>query len=89
MINEETGMYRIANVAADIVTVSDPENHPDEEKYTLTYRFKISQTSKSGRYLGEFVIDFLGDGNCGKMTLPTQNHISILISDGITKTTVI
>jgi hypothetical protein len=89
MTNTETGMYRIANVAADIVIVSDQINHPDEEKYTLTYRFKTTQTAKSGRYSGEFIVDFLGEGNCGKITLPTNGLINILISDGITKTTVI
>lgn len=88
MIDAMTGLYRIANVAANLVIVNDPASHPDEEKYTLTYRFKLPQTAKAGRYLGEFKLDFLGE-NCGKITLPTQNQINIIISDGITKTTVI
>ena len=88
MIDADTGLYRIANVAANLVVNNDREKFPDEEQYTLVYRFKLPQTSKAGRYLGEFKLDFLGE-NCGKITLPTQNQINIIISDGITKTTVI
>jgi len=88
MIDAETGLYRIANVAANLVINNDRASSPDEEKYTLVYRFKLSQTRKAGRFLGEFKVDFLGE-HCGKITLPTQNQINIIISDGITKTTVI
>jgi len=90
MVDAETGLYRIANVAANLVVSNDRAANPDEEKYTLTYRFKLSQTRKAGRFLGEFKIDFLNpEYGCGKITLPTQNQINIIISDGITKTTVI
>jgi len=88
MIDADTGNYRIANVAGNLVVNNNRPEYPDEVQYTLTYKFKLSQTAKAGRYLGEFVIDFLGE-NCGKITLPTQGQINILISDGITKTTVI
>ena len=88
MIDAGTGLYRIANVPASLVVNTDRPDYPDEEKYTLVYRFKLPQTAKAGRYLGEFKIDFLGE-HCGKITLPTQNQINIIISDGITKTTVI
>jgi hypothetical protein len=88
MIDAQTGLYRIANVAANLVVNNDRVNFPDEEKYTLVYRFKLPQTAKAGRYLGKFKIDFLGE-HCGKLTLPTQNQINIIISEGITKTTVI
>jgi len=88
MIDADTGLYRIANVAGNLNVISDPASRPDEEKYTLAYRFRLSDTRKTGRYLVEFKLDFLGE-NCGKITLPTQNQINIVISDGITKTTVI
>lgn len=88
MIDADTGLYRIANVAANLVINNDRENFPDEEQYTLTYRFKLKDTKIAGRYLGELKLDFLGE-NCGKITLPTQGQINIIISDGITKTTVI
>lgn len=88
MIEADTGLYRIANVAASLVINNDREKYPDEEKYTLVYRFKSHQTSKAGRYYGEFKLDFLGE-NCGKITLPTNGQINIIISDSITKTTVV
>lgn len=89
MIDAETGLYRIANVAGNLVVNRDRANFPDEEEYTVTYRFKLPQTAKAGRYLGEFKIDFLSEGNCGKITLPVDGQINIIISDSITKTTVI
>lgn len=89
MVDADTGLYQIANVAANLVVNNDRENFPDEEQYTLVYRFKLSQTARTGRYLGEFKLDFLGDDCGGKITLPTQGQINIIVSDGITKTTVI
>ena len=88
MIEADSGLYRIANVAGNLVINNNRPDYPDEVQYTLTYQFKLSQTSKAGRYLGEFKLDFLGE-NCGKITLPTQNQINIQISDSTTKTTVI
>ena len=88
MTEADTGLYRIANVAGNLVVNNNRPEYPDEVTYTLTYQFKLSQTRKAGRYLGEFKLDFLGE-NCGKITLPTQNQINILISDSSTKTTVV
>lgn len=88
MIEADTGIYRVANVAANLVVNNDRPEYPDEVQYTLMYRFKLPQTRKAGRFLGEFKVDFLGE-NCGKITLPTQNQINIQISDSTTKTTVV
>jgi len=88
MIDADTGLYRIANVPANMVINRARPQFPDELEYTLTYRFKLSQTSKTGRYLGEFKLDFMGQG-CGKLTLPVDSQVNIIISDSITKTTVI
>jgi hypothetical protein len=88
MINAETGLYRIANVPASIEFKRLRPQYPDNYIYTLIYRFKLSQTSKSGRYVGEFVCDFLGE-NCGKIKFPVSDQINIIISDSITKTTVV
>jgi hypothetical protein len=88
MMEADTGNYRIANVAGNLVVNNDRPEYPDELQYTLTFNFKPHHTRKAGRFLGEFKVDFLGE-NCGKITLPTQNLINILISDGITKTTVV
>lgn len=89
MMDADTGLYRIANVPASLVINTDRPDYPDEVKYTLVYRFKLKDTKIAGRYLGEFKLDFLGDGGCGKITLPTEGQINILISDSLTKTTVI
>lgn len=88
MIDAETGIYRIANVPANLVINNDRVNYPDEEQYTLTYRFKLKDTKKAGRFYGEFKIDALGE-ECFKLTLPVNTYINIIISDSITKTTVI
>jgi len=88
MIEAGSGLYRIANVAANLVVNRARPEFPDELEYTLMYRFKLPQTAKPGRFYGEFKLDFLGE-NCGKLTLPTDSQINIIISDGITKTTVI
>jgi hypothetical protein len=89
MIDVDTGLYRIANVGANLIINTDREKYPAEELYTLTFKFSISQTSKSGRYYGEFKLDFLGDNCSNKITLPSEGQINIIISDSITKTTVI
>lgn len=92
MQEANTGIYRIANAAANLVVNNNRPEYPDEVQYTLTYRFKLNQTAKAGRFYGEFKLDFISigdDGGCGKITLPTQNQINIQISEGITKTTVI
>ena len=88
MVDAETGLYRIANVPATIEYKKLRPEYPTNFLYSLKYKFKLSQTSKPGRFLGEFKLDFLGE-NCGKLTLPTSDEINILISNGITKTTVV
>ena len=89
MMDAGTGLMRIANVPANLVINRNRPEFPDEIEYTLMYKFKLPQTSKSGRFYGEFVIDFLGPTNCGKIKFPVDNTINIIISDSITKTTVI
>ena len=88
MIEADSGLYRIANVPASIEFKRLRPQYPDDFIYALIYRFKLYQTSKPGRYNGEFKLDFMGEG-CGKLTLPVDDVINIQISDSITKTTVI
>lgn len=89
MTDAENGLYRIANVPANLVINRSRPEYPDEVEYTLAYRFTTDQTKKSGRFLAEFVIDFLGDDACGKVKFPVNDVINVIISDSITKTTVI
>ena len=88
MIDAETGLYEIANVEAKLVVIDSDHTRLDDYKYNLQYRFNVNQTAKVGRYYGEFKLDFLGD-YCGKITLPSDDEISIYISPASTKTTVI
>jgi len=85
MIDAETGLVRVANAAGEFVISTDI----DEEKYTLIYRFSLSNTKKVGRFMGEFALDILGENNCIKIKLPVNDYINIIISDTLTKTTVI
>lgn len=81
----DTGEYIVANSEAKLIVVEDEYEKLDEEKYTLAYRLKINDTKRSGRFYGEFKLDFLGD-YCGKITLPANHEIKINISESITKT---
>lgn len=88
MIDADTGLYRIANAPGNLIINNDRVNFPDEEKYTVSYRFKLPQTAKAGRYLANFTVDFLGN-DCGKIALPIDGYINVIISDSLTKTTVV
>jgi hypothetical protein len=87
MRDSETGIYHIANDGGKLITTEGEYINLDESKYTLAYRFKENQTKKSGRYDGEFKLDFLGD-YCGKITFPTDSNINIIIGESSTKTTI-
>lgn len=84
----DNDVYKIANKAGSLVINDDRPVYPEEELYTLTYKFSINDTSKAGNYEAEFKVDFLGD-HCGKITLPVNEKIKVTIQDSITKTTVI
>jgi len=88
MTDADTGLYRIANVPADLIINNNIADNPSEELYTLVYKFRLKDTRKCGRFLGEFKLDFLNDCSF-KITLPVSNFINITISDSITKTSVI
>lgn len=89
MIDSDSGVYKIANKAADLVINTDFANNPDEDKYNLVYKFSLSETAKPGVFLGEFKVDFLGENQCGKITFPMTDKITIVVQDSTTKTTVI
>lgn len=89
MQEAESGVYRIANKGADLVVNTDFISNPDDDKYNLVYKFSLTDTAKAGIFLGEFKIDFLGENQCGKITFPITDKITIVIQDSSTKTTVI
>jgi hypothetical protein len=89
MQDAETGNYKIANKAADLLVNDDFSENPDDSKYNLVYKFSLNDTSKAGIYLAEFKIDFLGEDTCGKITFPNTEKITVVVQDSLTKTTVI
>ena len=89
MIDEDTGLYRLANVEAEVIVSNDRPEEPDEKLYTLAYQFSVKETSRAGIFLGEFVIDFLSKNNCGKIKFPVDDNLIINIQDSITKTDVV
>lgn len=89
MVDENSGLYRVANAEAGLEILDCVYERLDESKYTLYYKPKLKDTKKSGLYRGEFVLDFLGNENCGKIKLPTDDTIQIIIGDSITKTTIL
>ena len=82
-----TGLFKIANLGADLIISNDRDAELNEVKYTLAYHFTVANTSKKGHYIGEFKLDFLGD-DCGKITLPVNDIINIFIDDSLSKTEV-
>ena len=90
MVDSDSGEYRIANVAGDLLVNENTNVNIDNSKYELTFNFKEYHTSKSGRFFGEFTIDFMNSNmGCFKLKLPINDKINIIISDSITKTTVV
>lgn len=88
MINQENGLYLIANVGADLEINRNRLKYPDEVEYTLKYRLKSRNTKKTGRFVAEFKLDFIGENTCGSITLPVDEEIHVNIFDSITKTIV-
>jgi hypothetical protein len=88
MIDSDTGLFQIANTEARLDIIDNVYERLDDDKYTLVYRLKLSETTKVGRYAGEFKLDFLGE-NCGKFSFPVDDELQIIIGNSITKTTVL
>jgi len=84
MFNEETGLYKVANVAGDLVIYEDEYQFLDEPTYVLQYALKSKDTTEIGVFSAEFKLTFLGD-NCGIITLPSDQKITIIIQPSITK----
>lgn len=89
MIDDNRGIYKIANAEGCLEIVKNVYEKLDDPIYSLVYIPKLKDTKKSGIYRGEFVLDFLDDDCGGKIKFPTDDTLQIIISDTITKTTVI
>ena len=72
MWNKETGIYKIANAAADIVY---DEYSGCEERYIIQYRWNKRDTNESGRYVGQFKIRFSDNIVMEGVTFPSGDLI--------------
>lgn len=78
-----TGVKKIACSEASIEEVI-PENNCVCDEFYLVYQFTSKQTSKAGRYIGKFEIEFL-DGS-GTLIVPIKDTLYINVLDqGIKK----
>lgn len=86
MWNKETGIFKIANAPAEIVY---DEYSGCEERYILQYKWKKRDTNESGRYIGQFTVNFSDDivmdgvtFPAGELTVPIAEDLYITINDG-------
>jgi hypothetical protein len=78
MTDVVTGVKHIANKPTSIELVL-PANNCITDEYYLVYQFTQRDTSKSGRYIGQFTITFL-DGS-GNLIVPIRENLYINILD--------
>jgi hypothetical protein len=78
MADVVTGVKRIANKSAGLQQVT-PVNCVGEEFY-IAYQFTSNETSKPGKYVGTFTIEFL-DGS-GTLIVPIRETLYINILEG-------
>ena len=71
LINLETLSNRIVN---------DEDNCRELMDFTIQYKFKKKNTTKSGFYVGEFKIVFIKDGEEKTLIVPINNKLNILIT---------
>ena len=88
MYDKKSNIYRIANKHADLITKDRVINLGEPYNYYLRYKFTEKDTSNFGEFIGEFKVDFLGTHGLGKLTIPINDDIEIIIKDTITRTTV-
>jgi len=78
MTDVVTGVKKIAKKIAGTQLV-EPTNCTGEEYY-ITYQFTSSQTNTSGRYVGQFEIEFLD--NSGTLIVPIREILYVNVLDG-------
>jgi hypothetical protein len=86
MYDKSNNVYKIANKEAEIITKERVLDLGDPYNYYLKYGFTQKDTSKFGEYIAEFKIDFLGTHPIGKITIPVDGVIDIIVKDSITRT---
>jgi hypothetical protein len=82
MTDVVTGIKRIGKKLAGTELVL-PVNDCVGEEYYLVYQFTTRETEKSGRYLGQFTIEF-NDGT-GTLIVPIREELFINVLEGTIK----
>lgn len=83
MTDTITGIKKIAKKKASIKLV-EPTSDYISEQYYIVYKFSSKETNQSGRFIGQFEIEFLD--NSGTLIVPINNTLYINILDqGIKK----
>jgi hypothetical protein len=78
MTDSVTGVKKIGLKPATLSLVTPESCFGDQ--YYLTYQFTANDTSKAGRYIGQFTIQFL-DGS-GTLIVPIAELLYINVLDG-------
>ncbi len=89
MKDMKTGIYEIANEAAELV-LKDPCTNDGSKEYYIVYRFTQTDTSRPGTHLGEFQINFINDAMTVSSALiaPIGEPLYIHIIDSFVKSDV-
>lgn len=77
-----TGVKKIGKKRTGVALV-EPVSDCVGEEYYLTYSFSSKDTEKAGRYVGQFLIEFL-DGS-GNLIVPIKEELFINVLDGSIK----
>lgn len=85
---DENNRFIIANKGGEILYRKDIFETPHLYKYSLIYKFNKFETYNSGKFYGEFKLNFIGE-YCNTITLPNNNDINIFITESSTKVEII
>ncbi len=84
MYDVDTGIKKIGcKDAVCLCKTCEGGNDCDEEQYYIAYQFNERDTSKAGRYVGKFTIEFL-DGS-GTLIAPIKDELFINVLEGSIK----
>lgn len=87
MKEESTGIYQVANRPGEIILQDPCESSSTSPEYCIGYRFRESDTSKPGIYIGEFKITYTDPEtqSATQLIVPIENILYIHIIDSFVK----
>jgi hypothetical protein len=90
MVNEK-GIYKIANAAGILVDKpKTPAIYDGTPEFYIAYKFTSKDTNTTGKFLGQFRIDFFGlpddpGVNLGSLIVPIKRDLNIYVTDSFVK----